>query len=115
MDDIQGQRDLAASMLRRLNYSVTRAASGEEALTYLKANRADLAVLDMIMDLGMDGLDTYRRILEIHPGQKAVIVSGFSESDRVRAAQELGAGAYIRKPYVIEKLGMAVRGELDKK
>jgi DNA-binding NarL/FixJ family response regulator len=69
----------------------------------------------MIMDPGMDGLDTYRSILEIHPKQKAVIVSGFSESDRVHAAQTLGAGAYVRKPYVIEKLGLAVREELDRK
>ena len=71
-------------------------------------------VLDMIMDPGMDGLDTYKRVLEICPKQKAIIVSGFSESDRVHTAQALGAGAYVRKPYVIEKLGRAVRKELDR-
>jgi two-component system cell cycle sensor histidine kinase/response regulator CckA len=63
----------------------------------------------------MDGLDTYRSILEIRPKQKAIIVSGFSESDRVHAAQALGTGAYVRKPYVIEKLVLAVRKELDRK
>jgi DNA-binding NarL/FixJ family response regulator len=68
----------------------------------------------MIMAPGMDGLDTYRSILEIHPEQKAIIVSGFSESDRVKAAQALGAGAYVRKPYVTERLGLAVRKKLDK-
>ncbi|MGA2332210.1 MAG: response regulator, partial [Syntrophales bacterium] len=72
-------------------------------------------VLDMIMDPGMDGLDTYKKVLEIHPKQKAIIVSGFSETDRVHAAQTLGAGVYVRKPYVIEKLGLAVRTELDRK
>ena len=71
-------------------------------------------VLDMIMDPGMDGLDTYMSILKIRPKQKAIIVSGFSESDRVRAARDLGAGAYVRKPYVIEKLGLAVWKELDR-
>jgi DNA-binding NarL/FixJ family response regulator len=71
-------------------------------------------VLDMIMDPGMDGLDTYRSVIEIRPEQKAIIVSGFSESDRVKAARALGAGAYVRKPYVIEKLGLAVRKELDR-
>jgi YesN/AraC family two-component response regulator len=44
-----------------------------------------------------------------------IIVSGFSESDRVHDAQGLGAGAYVRKPYIKEKLGMAVRKELDRK
>ena len=66
------------------------------------------------MDLGMDGLDTYKCVLEIQSKQKAIIVSGFSESDRVHAAQSLGAGEYVRKPYVIEKLGLAVRKELDR-
>jgi len=62
----------------------------------------------------MDGLDTYRSVLEIHPEQKAIIVSGFSESERVKAVQVLGAGAYVKKPYIMEKLGMAVRKELDR-
>ena len=112
VDDVQGQRELAARMLEKLNYSVAAVASGEEAVEYLKTHKADLVVLDMIMDPGMDGLDTYRAILKIHPGQKAIIVSGFSESDRVRKAQALGAGAYVRKPYVRENLGIAVKKNL---
>ena len=96
------------------NYKITTAVSGEDAVEYLKEHKVDLLVLDMIMDPGMDGLDTYRSVLEIHPQQKAVIVSGFSESDRVHDAQALGAGAYVRKPYVTEKLGLAVRKELDR-
>jgi two-component system, cell cycle sensor histidine kinase and response regulator CckA len=114
VDDLKGQRDLAEEMLKKLHYRVTTASSGEEALAYLKARQVDLLVLDMIMDPGMDGLDTYKKILEIRPGQKAVIVSGFSESDRVSSAQALGAGVYVKKPYIIEKLGMAVRKELDR-
>jgi len=72
-------------------------------------------VLDMIMEPGMDGLDTYRSVLQIHPKQKAIIVSGFSESDRVHDAQALGGGSYVKKPYVIDKLGLAVKKELDRK
>jgi signal transduction histidine kinase/ActR/RegA family two-component response regulator len=114
VDDVRDQRDLAIGMLRKLNYNVSIVSSGEEAIEYLKEHTVDLLVLDMIMDPGMDGLDTYRSILEIHTKQKAIIVSGFSESDRVRTAQALGAGAYVKKPYVIEKLGLAVRKELDR-
>ena len=114
VDDVNGQRDLAASMLGKLNYSVASVSSGEEAVAYLKEHQADLILLDMIMDPGMDGLDTYKKVLELHPQQKAIIVSGFSESDRVITAQALGAGAYVRKPYVIEKLGLAVKNELNK-
>jgi CheY-like chemotaxis protein len=113
VDDVKEQRELAGAMLKKLNYTVVSVSSGEEAVAYLKQNAVDLVVLDMIMDPGMDGLDTYIKILEIHPHQRAVIVSGFSETERVSRAQALGAGAYVKKPYVLEKLGLAVRKELD--
>jgi PAS domain S-box-containing protein len=115
VDDVQGQRDLASEMLRQLNYIVDIASSGEDAVAYLKDHTVDLLLLDMIMDPGMDGLDTYRNVLEIHPNQKAIIVSGFSETDKVKLAQELGAGAFVKKPYVSEKLGVAIRKELERK
>ena len=66
------------------------------------------------MDPGIDGLETYKKILEYHPHQKAVISSGFSETERVKEAQKLGAGQYIQKPYTMEKLGLAVKEELKK-
>jgi CheY-like chemotaxis protein len=114
VDDVQGQRELAGRMLTRLNYSVATAASGEDAVEFARRNPVDLIVLDMIMEPGIDGLETYRRIKEIRPGQRAIIVSGFSETDRVSRAQALGAGTYVKKPYVLESLGMAVRDELDR-
>ena len=115
VDDVKEQQDLAAGMLKTLNYNVSSVSSGEETIAYIKEHKVDLIILDMIMDPGMDGLDTYRSILDIHPKQKAIIVSGFSETHRVNTAQSLGAGAYVRKPFIKEKLGLAVRKELDRK
>jgi two-component system cell cycle sensor histidine kinase/response regulator CckA len=114
VDDIADQRDVASGLLIRLGYEVHAVSGGEEAVEYLKANKADILVLDMIMAPGIDGLETYRRVLKINPKQKAIIVSGFSETERVREAQELGAGAYVKKPYVMEKIGVAIRDELGK-
>jgi PAS domain S-box-containing protein len=114
VDDVKEQREVAGSMLTRLGYKVEAVSSGEEAIAYLKAGRADVIVLDMIMDPGMDGLETYRRVLAVNPKQKAIIVSGFSETDRVKKALELGAGAYVRKPYLLERIGLAIKGELAK-
>ena len=114
MDDVEEQRYIASRMLKGLGYAVTSVSSGEEAVEYLKAHPVDLLVLDMIMDPGMDGLDTYQQIIQFRPGQKAVIASGFSESKRVKAAQRLGAGAYVRKPFLSDKMGPAIRAELDK-
>jgi PAS domain S-box-containing protein len=112
VDDVTAQREVATSILTKLSYKVDAVSGGEAAVEYLRTRKADLVVLDMIMDPGIDGLDTYKRILEINPKQKAIIVSGFSETDRIRQAQALGAGEYVKKPYLLEKLGLAVRREL---
>ncbi|MGV8079774.1 MAG: PAS domain S-box protein [Syntrophales bacterium] len=115
VDDVREQRELAASMLTRLGYRVETVSSGEEAVSRVRGKKPDLVVLDMIMDPGIDGLETYRRILEIHPGQKAILVSGFSETGRVQQALEIGAGEFVKKPYILESIGVAVRRELDRK
>ncbi len=114
VDDVKQQREIAASILKKLGYNVRSVPSGEAAINYLQDNTADLLLLDMIMNPGIDGLETYKKILEVHPRQKAIIASGFSESKQVRAAQEMGAGPYLKKPYSFEKIGLAVKTELEK-
>jgi two-component system cell cycle sensor histidine kinase/response regulator CckA len=109
VDDVEEQRELATEMLVRLGYVVESVASGEAAVDYVASCPVDLLVLDMIMDPGIDGLETYRRIIDRHPGQRAVITSGFSESERVFEARRLGAGAYIKKPYRLETIARAVK------
>ena len=114
VDDVEDQREIASEILTKLGYSVVSASSGEEAVDYMKNHSADLLVLDMIMEPGIDGLDTFKTILEIHPNQKAIIASGYSETERVKEAQRLGATSYVRKPYLLDKIGKVVRDELDK-
>ncbi len=114
VDDVDTQREIATDMLQMLGYSVDVAKNGEEALEYLQQSPADLMLLDMIMRPGMDGLETYQKVLSINPDQKAIIASGFSETDQVRETQRLGAGEYIRKPYSLQTLGLAVKKELNR-
>jgi len=114
VDDIEGQRQLAASMLAKLNYKVATVSSGEEAVAYLQSHGADLMLLDMIMEPGIDGLETYRRVLEINPRQKAIILSGYTETEQVKKVQEMGAGGFVRKPYALEKLGLAIQKGLSR-
>ncbi|MFZ0241889.1 MAG: ATP-binding protein [Desulfobacterales bacterium] len=108
VDDVVEQREIASELLKKLGYTVAAVASGEAAVAHLKKERVDLVILDMIMDPGMNGLDTYRNILTLNPRQKAVIASGFSETDLVREVQRLGAGVYVKKPYTTEEIGVAV-------
>jgi len=114
VEDMPEQRDIATEMLTSLGYRVTTVAGGEEAVERLRAGSFDLVVLDMIMDPGIDGLDTYRRMLELRRGQRAIIASGYSETERVKEARRLGVGAYVRKPYLLDEIGLAIRQELDR-
>lgn len=114
VDDAGEQREIATAILRKLGYRVAAVASGEEAVHYVQERPVDLLVLDMMMEPGIDGLDTYKEIKRFHPGLKAVIASGYSETDRVKQAQELGAGAYVKKPYTLEKIGVAVKAEISR-
>ena len=114
VDDMPTQREIASSILERLGYRCQAVSSGEQAVEFLREHPADLVVLDMIMTPGMDGYETYRRILSIRPGQKAIMASGYSETDRVREAQQLGAGRYIKKPYTLTAIGKAIKEELQR-
>jgi CheY-like chemotaxis protein len=114
VDDVLEQRDVAVSILSRLGYSVNAVSNGLDAVSFVAVQPVDLVLLDMIMDPGIDGLETYQRILDVRPGQRAVIVSGYSETERVKKAQQLGAGTYVRKPYRLETIGLAVRNALGK-
>ncbi len=113
VDDMKEQREIASQILVSLGYRVKTAESGKKAIEICRKEVFDLLVLDMIMDPGIDGLETFEAVVKLRPGQKAIITSGFSETDRVKRAIELGAGRYIRKPYTFEGLARAVREELD--
>ena len=114
VDDEENQRKIACELLAKLGYSADSVSGGDEAVTYLKKKSVDLIVLDMIMPKGMDGRETYEKIIEIHPGQKAIIASGFAETDDVKIIQKMGAGKYLKKPYTLARLGIAVKEELEK-
>ncbi|MBF0103204.1 MAG: response regulator, partial [Desulfobacterales bacterium] len=112
IDDEDSQREIANTMLSCLGYKPISCSSGEEAVELLKKQRADLILLDMIMEPGMNGRQTYEQIITLHPKQKAIIASGFSETEEVKLCQSLGAGKFIRKPYTLETIGIAIKEEL---
>jgi signal transduction histidine kinase len=113
VDDEHIQRDIGTRILTKLGYTVHTADSGECAVNYLRNHSVDLVLLDMLMDPGMNGYQTLKAITDLHPGQKAIITSGFSESRDVKAALHLGTSVFVKKPYSIEQLGHAVKQVLQ--
>ena len=114
VDDLADQRKIAGTILKNLGYQVFTVADGMDAVAFVKENSVDLIILDMVMEPSISGLETYQRIKKINPGQKAIIASGHSESKDVLMTQDLGAGAFVKKPYTIMDMGIAVKEELEK-
>lgn len=90
VDDVAEQRTITTDILQKLGYQTAAVSGGKEAVAYLKQNPVDLVLLDMIMDPGIDGCQTDEEIIKIHPGQKAVIVSGYAETDLVKKPRNWG-------------------------
>ncbi len=114
VDDEESQREITCNLLKALGYETEAVASGEAAVEYLAEKKADLVILDMIMEPGINGCVTYEQIIKNNPAQKAMIVSGYAETGDVKKAQKLGAGKYIKKPLTLQILGLAVKDELKK-
>jgi two-component system, cell cycle sensor histidine kinase and response regulator CckA len=108
VDDLLTQREINRHLLEKLGYRTRELPSGEAALKFLRDDRADLVLLDMIMEGGMDGLETYRQIKLLHPDQKVIILSGYAESERIEEARLLGIETFLKKPCSLETLGTAL-------
>lgn len=114
IDDEEHIRILATGLLSDLGYRVSTAASGEEAIRFLQKHpQVDLLLLDMLMDPGLNGYQTYKQVKSFLPDQKALISSGFSESEEVKQTLALGASGYLKKPYTLADLGVAIKQALS--
>jgi len=113
VDDDKSQREILCMMFEALGYRAEAVESGEAAIAYVQNHDIDLLVLDMIMEPGMNGRETFRRIKEVRPRQLAIIISGFPETDEVQETIRMGAGRYLKKPLILEELGQAVKQTLS--
>lgn len=112
VEDMPSQQHIAANMLRRLCYKVEAVSTGEEAVSYAGTHKIDLVVLDMCLSSGMNGCETYEQLLLIDPEIKAIITSGREMIREVEKAKALGAGEFIKKPFSLQTLGLAIKKEL---
>ncbi len=115
VDDDRIQRDVASTLLKKLGYDATSVKSGEVAIDHIQKYPQDLLIIDLIMPDGIDGVETYKRALEINSDQQAIIISGYSEISKVEEAKNLGIRVFLTKPLTIKSLAIGLRKELDKK
>ena len=114
LDDEQIQLEIAESLFTELNYKVKAVSEPENIAKEIIDYEPDIFILDMILSDKLDGLDVYENLLSKNLNVKTVIVSGFSESERVTKAISLGVKRYIKKPFTVDEIGRAIRDILDK-
>lgn len=105
VDDHEVVRNGIRSYLEKISdfHVVGEAASGEEALTIIGELIPDIVLLDLIMP-GLDGIETTRRIRQISPRTKVVVLTSYHEDAHIFPALKAGAISYILKDMKMEKL-----------
>ncbi|WP_224361708.1 sigma-54-dependent transcriptional regulator [Hyalangium versicolor] len=98
MDDQRNMRTITALVLRTEGYTVSEAATGQEALDLLTGNSVDVLLTDLKME-PMDGLTLLRRALEVQPRLQVIVMTAFGSIDSAVEAMRLGAYDYITKPF----------------
>ena len=115
VDDYAPQREVLMQLLGNLGYRAAAAESGSQAVCEFPAGNYDMVVLDMKMEEGFDGLDTYRALRAIDRDVACLIVTGDADSERVKEAIHLGAYECVAKPFSIEHLSQRVHEALQAK
>ena len=116
-DDSQVTREMIEAALRDKGYSVNGVADGQEALDRVDAaNRSnesyDAVLLDYAMP-GMDGLQTLKKIKEMYPKVKVIMVTAVETQEKIEEAMRLGADNYITKPLSLEYLEKDVQDKIE--
>ena len=112
VDDQEKQQQITCNLLNTIGYKANSVGSGEEAIAYVNEQPVDLLILDMIMENGINGRETYEEILKFNSKQRAIVASGFAENEEVKRTLHLGANQFVKKPYTIIQMGLAVKQAL---
>ena len=99
IDDDPEVVDLLVSYLREEGYGVLGALTIDEGIRLVSLSRPDLVLLDILLPGGMNGIEVLKRIRSIDPTSKVIMVTGSRDPLLAREALELGALAYIDKPF----------------
>lgn len=98
VDDELGLCEFMRDFFSGIGYQVGIALTGEEALAYVSRERPNIVFLDIIMP-DISGLEVLRRIKEIDPAVKVIMVSAADDKEVKEKARVLGADEFIRKPF----------------
>lgn len=103
VDDQPGIRRLLMEVLTEEGYNVYTATNGYEGIQKAKDLKPALILMDMKMP-GMDGIETLRELKHLNQADIVIMMTAYGELGLVNIAKELGAYAYVTKPFDIIEL-----------
>jgi signal transduction histidine kinase/CheY-like chemotaxis protein len=108
-EDEDAVRTVIAEALKTLGYEVLAAGDAEEALRLAeaRAGRFDVLLTDVVMP-GMNGHDLARRVTEIYPDVKVVLMSGYTDDAVLRRAVLAESVPFLQKPFAVEILARTI-------
>ena len=104
VDDEKNILKMLSQGLRIKGYTTLTAASGEKALQLCASQDIDLVLLDIMMENGIDGIQTLMKMLEQHPHLNVVMMSAQQDIEIAVKTMELGAKRYVTKPVSMDKI-----------
>lgn len=113
VDDEKNIRLTLCQALEVLSVETDTAADGEEALTRLKEKEFGLILLDLRMP-GMEGMQVLRRVREIRPDIRVIILTAYGTVESAVEAMKLGAVDFIQKPFSAEEIRALVSRVMDR-
>lgn len=112
VDDEKSIRLTLAMALEKLEVPVDQAENGEEALAMLAKKPYGLMLLDLRMP-GVDGMEVLRRVSNVRPELRVVIITAYGSVDTAVEAMKLGAVDFLEKPFHAEDVRQLVATLLD--
>lgn len=103
VDDEENTRLALTRLLSREGYQVETAANGNEALSRLRAQPAELIITDLNMP-EMNGLAFLRELNREYPMSNVIMITAYGEVESYLEALNLGVFEYINKPIRLEEL-----------
>lgn len=113
VDDEVNMRWVLKEALTEAGYDVGVAGTGQEALSQMTQEPADLVILDLKMK-GMDGLGTLARLRERWPDVVVIILTAYGTVTTAVEAMQLGAADYLRKPFDVEEVSFKIHRALER-
>ncbi len=113
VDDEEDALEFLAEEFIDRGFEVDTALNGRIALEKIGTNPPDIMLLDMRMP-GMDGIAVLRKIREIAPNLKVIMLTAIQDEEVVEQAMALGAADYVRKPITLEYIDNVLIGKFLK-